>query len=122
MNKSALVIEILEEYWTDECDAAGLANVKDIVEGEIQYESAEGGSYIDLGSILTTLAAGSVFIKNTIDIYESLRKKLNTNPNCENIKSEMKQKNLVPDEIDENTSNEVYKSICEKLEKDNLEK
>lgn len=121
MNKSDLVIGILEEYWTDECDAAGLANVEDIVGGEIEYQSAEGGSYIDLGEVLTALAAAATFIKNAIDIYKTLRKKSNENPNENDLKSEMKRENLVPDEIDEETQIEVYRDVCKNLNEDNLE-
>ncbi|MEL6442137.1 MAG: hypothetical protein AAFQ80_23195 [Cyanobacteria bacterium J06621_8] len=120
MKKSEFVIEILEKHWEDECDAAGTANVEDIVEGEIQYESAEGGSYIDLGEVLVTLAAAATFVKNTIDIYKTLKKDSNKSPNYQELRIEMKRKDLELHEIDDNTKDEVYKDICENLEKDNI--
>lgn len=120
MKKTDLVIGILQKYWEDECDAAGAANVEDIVEGEIQYESAEGGSYIDLGEVLVALAAGATFVKNTIDIYQTLKKDCDKIPSYQELRTKMKQKDLEPEDIDENTRNEVYKDICETIEKEDM--
>ncbi|MBD2214771.1 hypothetical protein H6G27_33730 [Nostoc linckia FACHB-104] len=121
MKRETLVIGLLEEYWADECDAAGLTNVQDIVEGKIQYESAEGASYIDLVTVLTVLVAATEFVKNAIDIYETLKKQKNKNPEDTELKAEMKNKQLEPDDIDEITRNNVYKYVCKKLEQEDLE-
>lgn len=121
MDKSALIFEILEKYWTDECDAVGPTNVEDIVEGEVSYESAEGGSYIDLGEVITILAAAATFIRNVIDIYKSLEQDKKKFPDDEDLKLEARKKKLESEDIDEETKNKIYKEISEKLAKSNSE-
>lgn len=121
MDKSTLIIELLEEYWSDECDAAGSSNVQDIAEGNVTYESAEGGSYLDLTEVLTILAAAATFVRHTIDIYETLKKKWNKKPQDTDLKSEMTARNLEPEEIDKATRNKVYKAVSKKLENESIE-
>jgi hypothetical protein len=121
MNRETLIYELLEEYWSDECDAVGSTNVQNIIEGDVQYKPALGASYIDLAEILTALAAAATFVRHVIDIYYKICEERQKKPKSADLKSEMKNRNLEPDEIDEQTRNKVYEGVCKKLEKETLE-
>ena len=88
MEHTDFVIELLEQLWPDECDLAGDSNLRDLVSGEVEFKSVFGASNISLEGALTVLASAVTIIKSTLEIYESLKKKLGKKPSAEAIVAE----------------------------------
>lgn len=124
MKQSTYIISLLEKYWPDECDAAGDTNINDIVEGDVVYESAKGGSYIDLELVITVLVGATEFIKNTISIYKYLKEKYGKPPTHDEIENELSKKESIEssstqEEIPPETKQRVIESVCQDLDNEN---
>jgi hypothetical protein len=71
VSERALVIEVLEKFFPDECDLAGPANVRKVAEGNAEFVRAEYGANLDLTQVLTILAPVAVIINNAISAYKN---------------------------------------------------
>jgi len=118
METPGFVVLLLEEYWTEECDAVGPTNVQDIAEGDVNFKPSLGSSNIELVAVLTILAAASTFIKNTIEIAKELKKERGEKPKPTDIEEAMTEEKLEPDEIDRSKRVKVYEAVSNKLEAD----
>lgn len=71
MNEQALIAEVLEKYFPDECALAGPANVRKIAEGDVKFVRTEHGANMDLTQILTILAAVVGILNNALSVYKN---------------------------------------------------
>jgi hypothetical protein len=88
MERVDFITELLEQLWPDECDLAGDSNIRDLVLGDVEFKRVFGASNISLEGALTVLASAVTVIKTTIEIYDSLQKKLGHKPSAETLLAE----------------------------------
>jgi hypothetical protein len=72
MNDQEIVIKVLEEFYPDECDIAGPANVRRLAAGTTESIRVNGGSYLDMGQVIGDLSTAVVFITGTLSILRPL--------------------------------------------------
>lgn len=72
MNQMNVVTEILQEVLPAECEIVGPSALQEIVE-ESEFDIADGGSNMDLGSALSILLSAAAIIKTALEIYKLLK-------------------------------------------------
>lgn len=72
MNQMNVVTEILQEVLPAECEIVGPSALQEIVE-ESEFDTADGGSNMDLGSALSILLSAAAIIKTALEIYKLLK-------------------------------------------------
>lgn len=116
MNESLLITEILKETFPLECEVVGPANLKDITKGEVDFISAEHGSYMDLKDAIVILAAATTIIKNAIEIYGDInKKKLEHPPEKDEIEDRIFSKKENSPRLDKETRDRLLKIIIQKF-------
>ncbi len=119
MNDSLLITELLKENFHVECETAGPTNLQDIIEAEVDFVSAEHGSYMDLGDAIGTLVIATTFIKTTLDIYTALKKEFGRNPQKDELKIRITTKKDTFQSLDKKTRDRLMKAIIQRLNKKN---
>ena len=115
MNEKTITLDVLQDVYPTECEIVGPTNMEDIIDPEINFASAEHGSYLDIGTAISTLAVAATFIKTVIDIVIAAKKELGRNPLKEDIEIRIVGKKEIIRKLDKETQEKLIKSIIKKL-------
>jgi len=116
MDNHLLVSELLNENFPVECEIVGSTNLKDLVDAEVTFESAESGSYMDLSATIGFLVVVVTFIKNAVDIYISLKKEWKRKPEKDEIEIRIVVSKEVAKHLDKTTRERLIKAVISKIE------
>lgn len=86
MNEHKIVTALLQKYWSNEYEMAGPANIRDIIDGYDDFETAEGGSYIDLTTTLAIVSVVVAGIQTILQVYSLLKERNKEAPTAAEIK------------------------------------
>lgn len=73
MDQQAFIISILEEFYPDETDIAGPANVRRLAAGAEESIRMDGGSSLDMAQVLGELQSVVIILYASIAALQSLR-------------------------------------------------
>lgn len=74
MDQQAFVISVLEEFYPDETDIAGPANVRRLAAGARESIRMDGGSSLDMAQVLGELQSVVIILYASIAALQSLRR------------------------------------------------
>jgi hypothetical protein len=111
-NNNQVILDILHKFWSEECEIVGLSNVEDIVNGDVEFEQAEGGHYIDFGEILILLATAAAFAKDSIELVEMAKRRLGREPTHIELIQEASSRKLEPEGIEPTKREAIYEYLC----------
>lgn len=116
MENTALIIEILEEFWGYECEIAGPTNTEDIALGVSGFTKVDGASNLDLQTALTTLVLGVELVKHSLEVYKALSSNSSKKPSSKDFKNKVEQGiSEQLNQIEESKRFNVYEEILKKL-------
>ena len=118
-----LTIYLLQRYYPDECELAGPANVRAVAAGSSTILKPQSGYGLDLGEILTTLAAVVTFINHSIAIIKASRSPEHKSQEGLNLPEAIKKAEPGPvsPEIAELINQEIQRQLAHTTKKEQLE-
>ncbi len=118
MQKDDFIADLLEAVFADECDIVGPTNVRDIASNSVEFVDTQHGLNMDLGSILTLLAAGAVIANNAISAYLALRRQAVVPITPETLRDLLSQSSAPPADLEQAKLDEIYSYVCRRMADD----
>jgi hypothetical protein len=109
-----LVKDLLIQYWPDEIVVVGPTNVSDVAEGDVQFETVEGGQKLDISAALQTLILAATFSRQVVALYGDLRTQLGRKPTRDEL-SKAASKHPAAAPIDQSRRGSVAAEIHKRL-------
>lgn len=119
MLESDFKLEILEKYFPDECEIMGPTYLEEIIHNKVDYDSAEGGSYIDLEVIIAVLVGAVELIEKGIKAYNFLKEKRKDKLTCKEIEEKTESMLILPSEINDDLRKTIYQEIYNEFHSSN---
>lgn len=127
MENKDLIISILNKDLPVECSFVGDKNVSDItdsvIKGDVSFQHAEGGAYLDFESMITIISGAVTIIAGLLVIYNESRRLREKPLTPVELKIYYLEKETKPASVND----EIFGKLCESVskefelqEKDNL--
>lgn len=84
MNHSQFT-ELLEKHFPVEYQIVGTTRVTDMIKGNLEFDSAEGGNYIDPTLALAILSTGIAIIQTVLQVISIMREREKAEPTLQAV-------------------------------------
>ncbi len=114
--KTELKIEILEQYFPDECEIVGASNIKPIAEGSREFIETEYGVNMPIMEVVALIVTIVGFIDSILSVIERLIKLRSKRITSEEVVMDVKSSVDLPEELDQETIEKICDYVLKRLQ------
>jgi len=114
--KTELKMEILEQYFPDECEIVGASNIKPIAEGSREFIETEYGVNMPIMEVVALIIAIVGFIDSILSVVERLMKLRSKRITSEEVVIDVKNSVDLPEELDQKTIEKICDYVLKRLQ------